>query len=256
MWQNMVRITQATEDNIILRMHFACWLIKSTDAPTMQYLSFFYCNIFVCFWGDSPPQWGPRPPHSLGFSITHNGAPHSVGLLWTDDQLVAEISTWQHTTFTTDIHATGGIRTHNLSRRSAADLRLRPRGHCGRPTATVVTRKHLPRSVQPYICNLTSRHFAYRTSRTKCICTLTLSTLLVERIISSIWINRMTTRSRWKFRIRTTTNVLILYSFSSLYIFVTWGRPTVAETCRQPNETDTKTLDRHTNQRTHLNCLH
>jgi len=29
----------------------------------------------------------------------------------------------------TDIHATDGIRTHNLSRRAAADLRLRPRGH-------------------------------------------------------------------------------------------------------------------------------
>ena len=32
----------------------------------------------------------------------------------------------------TDIHAPGGIRTHNLSRRAAADLRLRPRGHWDR----------------------------------------------------------------------------------------------------------------------------
>ena len=29
----------------------------------------------------------------------------------------------------TNIHAPGGIRTHDLSRRAAADLRLRPRGH-------------------------------------------------------------------------------------------------------------------------------
>ena len=29
----------------------------------------------------------------------------------------------------TNIHNPGGIRTHNLSRRAAADLRLRPRGH-------------------------------------------------------------------------------------------------------------------------------
>ena len=55
-------------------------------------------------------------------------------------------------------------------------------------------------------------------------------------------INRMTTRSRWKFRICTATNDLTLYSFSSLYIFVTWGWPKVAETCRQPNKTDTKTV--------------
>ena len=52
----------------------------------------------------------------------------------------------------------------------------------------------------------------------------------------------MTTRSRWKFRICTTTNDLTLYGFSSLYIFVTSGWPTVAETCRQPNKTDTKTV--------------
>ena len=29
----------------------------------------------------------------------------------------------------TNIHAPGGIRTHNLSRRAAEDLYLRPRGH-------------------------------------------------------------------------------------------------------------------------------
>jgi hypothetical protein len=34
----------------------------------------------------------------------------------------------------TNIHATGGIQTHDLSRRAAADLRLRPRGHWNRHT--------------------------------------------------------------------------------------------------------------------------
>ena len=70
-------------------------------------------------------------PHLLVFYITHNDAPQSIGLLWTSDQPVAETSTWQHTQQSqkTDIHATGGIRTHNLSRRSAVDLRLRPPGH-------------------------------------------------------------------------------------------------------------------------------
>ena len=32
----------------------------------------------------------------------------------------------------TNIHASGGIRTHNLSRRAAEDVRLRPRGHWDR----------------------------------------------------------------------------------------------------------------------------
>jgi hypothetical protein len=48
-----------------------------------------------------------------------------VGLLWASDQLFAEISTWQHTQ-QTNIHAPSGIRTHDLSRRAAVDLRLRP----------------------------------------------------------------------------------------------------------------------------------
>jgi len=46
-----------------------------------------------------------------------------------------------------------------------------------------------------------------------------LSTVLIKLIISSIRINRITTRSRWKFRICTTTNALILYNFPH-YIFL------------------------------------
>jgi hypothetical protein len=38
-------------------------------------------------------QSGPWSPHSRRFLITHNDPPHSVGHLWTSDQLVAETST-------------------------------------------------------------------------------------------------------------------------------------------------------------------
>ena len=48
--------------------------------------------------------------------------------LWTSDQLLAETSNWQHTQHT-NIHALGGIRIHNASRRAAVDPHLRPRGH-------------------------------------------------------------------------------------------------------------------------------
>jgi hypothetical protein len=67
-------------------------------------------------------------PRSRGFSITHNDAPQSVGLLRTSDLFVAETSTWQHTQ-QTNIHAICGIRTHDRSRQTAVDLSLRPRGH-------------------------------------------------------------------------------------------------------------------------------
>ena len=46
------------------------------------------------------PQWG------RAFSTTRflDHTPQSVRLLWKRDQLVAETSTWQHTTLTTDNH--------------------------------------------------------------------------------------------------------------------------------------------------------
>jgi hypothetical protein len=48
-------------------------------------------------YGSSAP-WGPRPPHFWGFTITLLDTPHSVGLLWTSDQPLAETSTWEHNT--------------------------------------------------------------------------------------------------------------------------------------------------------------
>ena len=70
-------------------------------------------------------------PHSWGSEITHKDASQQVGLLWTSDQLVAETSTWQLTQQSkrANIHAPGGIRIRNPSKRSAVDTRLRPLGH-------------------------------------------------------------------------------------------------------------------------------
>jgi hypothetical protein len=74
-----------------------------------------------------------QPPEGQGLIIealrSHSDTPQSVGLLFPSDRPVAETSTWQHTTLTTNIHVTGGIRTHNPSKRVAADPRLRPPAH-------------------------------------------------------------------------------------------------------------------------------
>ena len=58
---------------------------------------------FVCFWRDSP-HWARVSSYTrfLDHTKRQNEAPHSVGLLWTSDQLVAETSTRQHITHTTD----------------------------------------------------------------------------------------------------------------------------------------------------------
>ena len=90
-----------------------------------------YHNIFFFLW-----RCGPTLAMASSFlrflDHTHNDAPQSVEFSWTRDQCVAETPTWQHTTLTTDIHAPGGIRTHNLRRRAAVELRLRPHGHWDR----------------------------------------------------------------------------------------------------------------------------
>jgi hypothetical protein len=95
---------------------------------------FFYFGITA-----PPPPSGPWPPHLRGFQITHKDTPQSVGLLWTSDQLVAETSTWQHTTLTTDRHPSlQWDSNHNIRRRAAADLRLRPRGYWDRLVKTLL----------------------------------------------------------------------------------------------------------------------
>jgi len=54
---------------------------------------------------------------------SHSDTPHSVGLLWKSDRPDAETSSFQYKTQETDICAPGGIRTHNFSKRAAADPR-------------------------------------------------------------------------------------------------------------------------------------
>jgi hypothetical protein len=68
---------------------------------------------------------------------------HTVGLLWTSDQPVAETSncTGQHNIETqkTNIHALSGIRNRDPSNQAAADLRLRPCDYRGRLWNVYVT---------------------------------------------------------------------------------------------------------------------
>jgi hypothetical protein len=59
-------------------------------------------NIFI--FSGSAARRGLWPSRPRSFLITHNDAPHSAGLLWTSDQLVAETFTWQHTTHPTEKH--------------------------------------------------------------------------------------------------------------------------------------------------------
>jgi len=92
------------------------------------------------FWRDSP-RWARASSFARFLDHTQRHAT-SVRLFWTSDQLVADTSTSQHSTHTTNIHAPGWIRIHNLSRRAATDLRLRPRGHWDRQPQLVGVLKY------------------------------------------------------------------------------------------------------------------
>jgi hypothetical protein len=96
----------------------------------LQYISYVKALYIVFFTVTQ------NPPLEHGLIIedtwSYSDTPHSVGLLWTSDQLVAETYTWQHATLTTAIHAPGEIRTLKPSKRATADQRLRPSGHLDR----------------------------------------------------------------------------------------------------------------------------
>ena len=83
---------------------------------------------------------GAQPNSGLDCLIFQVSRPHSVKHTYihtrTSDRPGAEISTWQHTTPTsdqeTDNHTAGKIRTRHSSNRATADPDLRPLGHQSR----------------------------------------------------------------------------------------------------------------------------
>jgi hypothetical protein len=78
--------------------------------------------------------------------------PQSVGLLWVRDRPFAETSTWQHKHCTRTSMLRSGIRTHDLSKRSAADLHVRLRGSWDRlPSTEVIQYVSIHPSIHPCI---------------------------------------------------------------------------------------------------------
>jgi len=92
----------------------------TTPRDTIHATSTRYSDFF------SPVALRPNAGH--GFT-PHNAA-QSVGFLWTSDQLIAETSTCNtHLSQQINIDASGGIRSHNLSRQAAENPRFIRRGH-------------------------------------------------------------------------------------------------------------------------------
>ena len=95
-------------------------------------------SVRILFWRNSPPMGQVFLIHEVSRSLTttHHSRCDSSGRQISSSQRPLPYNT-QHSQ-QTDIHAPGGIRTHNLSRRKAADLSLRPRGHWDRQCVHLV----------------------------------------------------------------------------------------------------------------------
>jgi len=70
---------------------------------------------------------------SRSHTTTHHSRQDSSGRVIISSQRPLPDNTTLTTNKQTNTHVSGGIQTHNLSRRAAEDLRLRPRGHWDRP---------------------------------------------------------------------------------------------------------------------------
>ena len=96
----------------------------------LWYIFLFY--LFVRFVVRQPPLGQGVLIHDVSRShkTTHHSRQGSSGRVKSSSQIPLSDNT-QHSQ-QTNIHAPGGIRTHNLSRWAAADLRLGPHGYWDR----------------------------------------------------------------------------------------------------------------------------
>ena len=101
-----------------------------------QLATHVFIYLFVCLWRDSP-QWARASSFTRFLDHTRRITVSRTPL---DEWSAHRRDLYLTTHNTQNKHpCPGGVRTHNLSRRAAADLRLRPRGHWDRRSPCVVT---------------------------------------------------------------------------------------------------------------------
>jgi len=88
---------------VLFYVLFVCKCVLPPGDNPIAVNKYRIISYFFLFGATSPS--GPGPPNSRGLYITLNDTPQSVGRLCTSDQLVAETSTWRHTTLKTDRHS-------------------------------------------------------------------------------------------------------------------------------------------------------
>ena len=116
--------------------HFMFNNFFPTIVPFMSCFNWRYNPLWVCILQPS----GGAIAFSRTRFIDHTQRCATVGRTTLDEWSVRrrDLYLTTHNTQQTNIHAPGGIRTHDRSRRAAVDLRLRPRGCWDRPVYEVM----------------------------------------------------------------------------------------------------------------------
>jgi len=86
------------------------------------------CGVTFLIWRKSP-HWAIHEVPKLHTTTQHSRYNSSGRVISPSQRLLPDNT--QHSQ-QTDVHASGGIRNHNPSKRAGADQRLRPRGHWDR----------------------------------------------------------------------------------------------------------------------------
>ena len=127
--EHLSTTTQTFKNHVDTEIH-TCPRNISTSATQFKPNLRLFVSLFL---GRQPPVAQGLLIHEISVSHkTHHSRYDSSGRVISTSQRPLPDNT-QHSQ-QTNIHAPCGIRTHNLSRRAAAGLHLRPRGHWDRQT--------------------------------------------------------------------------------------------------------------------------
>jgi len=146
--------------SIETRSSFSCLencFPKSETIPvyTLTLHSKLNCNITLHFFWLVSPQWARASSFTRFLDQTQRrntvgGTPLDE---WSARRRDLYLTTHDTHNKQTNIHAPGGIRNHNPSKRAASDLRLRPRGHWDRhytPIYAWIFKMNPTKSLYPY----------------------------------------------------------------------------------------------------------
>jgi len=118
-----VQSTKSQENSLnLITRYFQTWMCRIGHAARFHlfthslslslslYIYIYIYTQFIYFFTFLPPLWGCSPKRTMASTFfrfvdsTQRHTANSLEVLWTSDQPIAETSTWQHTTLTTDKH--------------------------------------------------------------------------------------------------------------------------------------------------------